>query len=179
MKRVLALLAASGALVFSTAANAGPSLTASIYAPDIEVGASDAGPDGLLLDLRFPLNSTFWLGGTLATSLSEDTTVGGTDVEVGTSLTLNLGVQSELSHNVFGYGYLGYGTSEVLASGAGASDLDGMGVTFGAGLQFLLGDNLLIDAGYVSLFDGDMEDGTGIEFSTSIAGPRVGIGAKF
>lgn len=179
MKRALALLASGLALGFSNAAIAGPSLTASIYAPDIEVGAADASPDGLMLDLRFPLNRNFWMGSTLATTLSKDNIAGGIDVELGASLAVNLGVQTELAHHTYGYAYVGYGAAKVLASGAGATDLDGKGVTFGAGLQFLLGDHFLIDAGYASLFDGDMEDGTGVDSSTTIAGPRVGLGAKF
>lgn len=179
MKRALALFAASSALVFSTAASAGPSLTASIYAPDIELGAADAGPDGLLLDLRFPLNRNVWMGGTLATTLGEDNITGGIDVELGASAAVNVGFQTEFAHNTFGYAYLGYGAAKVLQSGIGATDLDGMGVTFGAGVQFLVGDHLLIDAGYASLFDGDMENSAGVETATTIAGPRVGIGAKF
>lgn len=178
MKRAFALLAASAALAFSSATSAGPSLTASIYAPDIEMGGGDASPDGLLLDLRFPMNRHFWMGGTLATSLSADK-VAGTEVELGTAFAVNLGVQTEFAHNTFGYAYLGYGAAEVLASGGGATDLDGKGVAFGAGLQFLVGDRLLVDAGYVSLFDGDMENAGGVDVDTTIAGPRVGIGAKF
>jgi len=176
MNRALTLLAASAALAFSTAASAGPSLTASIYAADVEVGAGDASPDGILLDFRAPLNRHFWLGGTLATALGDDQIAPGTPVELDTSLAFNLGVETEFAHQTFGYAYIGYGAAGV-ASPAG--DVDGKGVSWGLGMRFGVGDRMLVDAGYASLFDGDMEDSAGTSFATTIAGPRVGIGAKF
>lgn len=182
MTRSLALLTAASALVFSAHAAAGASLTGSIYAPDIEVGAASTNPDGLLLDLRFPLNKNFWMGGTLATTLGSDQLAGGIETELGASAAINLGVQAEFMHHVSGYAYVGYGAAAILQSApppAVVSDVDGMGITWGAGLQFLLGDHMLIDAGYVTLFDDDMESNTGATFATTIAGPRVGIGFQF
>lgn len=175
MKR--ALLAASAALAFSTTALAGPSLTAGIYAPTVEVGANDASPDGVMLDFRVPMNRNFWLGATLATALGDDQITPGTPVELDTSLAFNLGVETEFAHQTFGYAYLGYGAAGVASAGGG--DIDGKGVAWGLGLRFGIGDSMLVDAGYASLFDGDMENSAGTAFDTVIAGPRVSIGAKF
>ena len=176
MKRALALFVAASAL--SANAVAGPSLIASIYAPDVELGAAEASPDGLTIDLRVPVGSNFWVGGTLASTLSEDTVAPGLGVELGASLSFNVGVQAELAHHIYAYGYLGYGAAKVLAD-APLGDFDGKSVTWGAGVQFQAGDHFLIDAGYASLFDGDMEDDVGVSVDTSIAGPRVGLGVKF
>lgn len=176
MKRALALFVAASAL--SANAVAGPSLIASIYAPDIDLGGAEASPDGLTLELRVPVSSNVWVGGTLATTLSEDSVAPGIGVELGASLSFNVGAQVELAHHVFAYGYLGYGAAKVLAD-APVGDFDGKSITWGAGLQFLAGDHFLIDAGYASLFDGEMEDSSNVSLDTTIAGPRVGLGVKF
>ncbi len=52
-------------------------------------------------------------------------------------------------------------------------------MTWGLGAQFLVGSNILIDAGYASLYNGDMTDSAGNSSTISIAGPRVGLGVKF
>ncbi len=175
MKRALPLLVLGSAL--SANAVAGPQVIGSVYMPDVEVENVDASPDALTVDVRFPLNKTFWVGGTLATSLSEDAVAPGVDVEVGTSFTVNLGVQAEFAHRVYGYGYVGYGSAGVESNTF--TDIDGKGLAWGLGMQFGIGDNLLVDAGYATLFDGDMEDDTGTDLSTTIAGPRVGLGFTF
>lgn len=187
MKRALPLLALG---LFSVNAMAeGPALVASIYMPDVEVtdplgGTNEASPDGLTVDLRVPLNKNFWLGGTFATTLSSDsvsTFAGDVDTELGASVSLNLGIQAEIVHHVSAYAYLGYGAAKVLLSSPSVpvDDIDGNGVAWGVGAQFLLGEHLLVDAGYASLFDDTMEDSSGNEYDTTIAGPRVGLGYQF
>lgn len=175
MKRALPLLVLGSAL--SANAVAGPQVIGSVYMPDIDVATVDAGPDALTVDARLPLNKNFWIGGTLATSLSEDGVAPGLDMELGTSLSVNLGVQAEFAHRVYGYGYIGYGAAGVETDTW--SDFDGRGLAWGLGMQFGIGDNLLVDAGYATLFDGDMEDDTGTDFDVTIAGPRVGLGFTF
>jgi len=181
MNRALTLLIAGSALGLSaTASAASPSIIGSIYAPDIDVATvGNASPDGLLLEIRQPLNRNFWLGAALATTLSDDQIAAGIKTELGASLAFNLGAQAEVAHHTFVYAYLGYGAAKVVASGIGATDIDGKGVGWGAGMQFLLNDHLLVDAGYSSLFDGDMENSAGTTFDTTIAGPRVGLGFRF
>ncbi|MFZ5757443.1 MAG: outer membrane beta-barrel protein [Pseudomonadota bacterium] len=179
MKRALPLFVLASASVLSAHAVAGPSIIGSVYMPTIETdGFPDAEPDGLTLELRAPLNKNFWIGGLLATTLSSDTVLG-TDVELGASFAVNLGVQAEFAHHVSGYAYLGYGAAKVLTDDPILQDVDGKSVAWGAGVQFLLGDHLLVDAGYASLFDDEMEGDAGVSGDVAIAGPRVGLGFKF
>ncbi len=178
---LLALGAVLGTALASTPAFAGPTVIGSIYTPDIDAtssllsGSGSASPDGLTLEIRQPVGSNFWVGAGLTTSLNSDN-ASGLDAEIGTSLGFNLGVQAEFNHYVAGYAYLGYGTAQVLSN---IDDIDGKGVAWGAGLQFRLTDHFLADAGYVSLFDGDMEGNAGAQYNVTIAGPRVGLGFRF
>ena len=178
MKRTIPLFAA-GLLAGGNALAAGPAVIGSIYAPDVDVGAASASPDAITVEVRQPLNRHFWIGAALATSLGSDQVAPGVTAEVGNSLTFNLGVSSEFAHHVEGYAYVGYGKAAVDVSGPGASSIDGKGVAWGIGADFLLNDHLLVDVGYASLFDDDMEDSTGTQFATAIAGPRVGLGFRF
>lgn len=182
MKRALPLLALGS--ILSAPAFAGPAIIGSVYVPTVDVGSQSASPDGVTLEIRAPLNNNFWIGGNLATTLNGDSltsTLGTIDTELGASLSVNLGAQAELAHHVYAYAYVGYGAAKVLLSSPTVvvSDVDGKSVTWGVGGEFLLGDHLLVDAGYASLFDGDMEDSAGNSTSVSIAGPRVGLGFKF
>lgn len=176
MKRALALFVVASAL--SANAVAGASIIGSVYVPTIESSLPDADPDGLMLEIRAPIGSNFWVGGTLATTLSSDTVLGA-EVELGASASVNLGVQAEFAHHVFGYAYLGYGAAKVATDDPIIQDVDGKSVTWGAGLQFQLGDHMLVDAGYASLFDDEMENSAGVTDDVAIAGPRVGLGVKF
>lgn len=175
MKRALPLLLLGSALSANAMA-AGPSIIGSVYLPDTDVDNDSASPDSLLLEIRQPLNRNFWLGASLGTALGEDSILPGIDVELGNSLAVNLGVQAEFSHRVYGYAYVGYGKAELDATGGG---VDGNGVAWGLGVDFKLNDNLLVDVGYATLFDGDMEDDIGTEYDVTIAGPRVGLGFTF
>lgn len=172
---------ALGAGLLSAPASAGPSIIGSIYTPDIDAsspslsGSGSASPDGLTLEIRQPVGSNFWVGAGLATSLNSDN-ASGLDAKLGTALNFNLGAQAEFNHYVAGYAYLGYGTAQVLSN---IDDIDGEGVIWGAGLQFRLADHFFADAGYVSLFDGDMEGNAGTSYNVTINGPRVGLGFRF
>lgn len=187
MKRALPLLVAGTlGLASANVLAAGPSIIGSLYAADVEVsdptGSAEASPDGLSLEIRQPLNDMFWIGAALTTSLTGDSVAPGIDLELGDSITFNLGLQHEFAHNMAVYGYIGYGTGEVTLEDSitPASDsADGKSVAWGLGLNFGIGDHLLVDAGYASLFDGDMEDATGASASVTIAGPRVGMGFRF
>ncbi len=181
---LLALGAVLGTALASAPAFAGPTVIGSIYTPTIDatsslLGSGSANPDGLILEIRQPVGSNFWVGASLATSLNGDQIGPGTKVELGNSLDFNLGAQAEFNHYVAGYAYLGYGAAQVLSNNNTIGNVDGKGVTWGAGLQFRLTDHFLADAGYVSLFDGDMEGNAGTQYNVTIAGPRVGLGFRF
>lgn len=185
MKRTLPLVAA-GLLAGGQALAAGPAVIGSIYVPDVEgsngAGTFEASPDALDIEIRQPLNRNFWIGARLAMAFGDDqvspATTPATSAEIGNSLMVNLGVANEFAHHVEGYAYIGYGKAAVDVSGAGNS-IDGNGIAWGLGIDFLVNDHLLVDAGYATLFDGDMEDNTGTQTSTTIAGPRVGLGFRF
>lgn len=162
--------------MLSAPAFAGPAVIASIYTPSIDVGSMSASPDGIILEIRQPVGGLFWVGASLGSALSSDQIAPGVDVDLGTSLDFNLGVQKEFSHYVAGYAYVGYGTAKVTSN---IGDMDGQGVAWGAGLQFRLADQFVADAGYASLFDDKMEDSSNTQFDTKIAGPRVGVGFRF
>lgn len=178
MKRALALsLAILGSVFGANALAAGPSIIGSIYAPDVDIEDLSASPQTLLLEVRQPVGRVFWLGARTTVAMSDDELAPGLDVELGNSLMFNLGAQAEFNHYVAGYAYLGYGVAKVEGSDGGS--IDGNGVGWGLGLSFRMADHLVADAGYSTLFDGDMEDSAGDDLSTTIAGPHVGIGFKF
>ena len=181
MKRTLALpLAVAGTLVaagFSAnALAAGPTVIASVYVPTVDVEGDTANPSALLLDVRQPVGRIFWLGAQLATSLDSDQILPGVDVEIGSSFNVNVGAQAEFNHYIAGYAYVGYGAAKLDATGG---NIDGNGVDWGLGLQFRMADAVIADVGYTTLFDGNMEDSSGTQNSTTIAGPHVGIGYRF
>jgi opacity protein-like surface antigen len=178
MKRALALsLAILGPVFSANTLAAGPSIIASIYASDVDIEDVSASPQTLLLDIRQPVGRVFWLGAQTTAALSDDELVSGLDVEVGNSLMFNLGAQTEFNHYIAGYAYLGYGVAKV--EGSDGDSIDGNGIGWGLGLIFRMADHLVADAGYSTLFDGDMEDSAGDDLSTTIAGPHVGIGFQF
>ncbi|MFP5441765.1 MAG: outer membrane beta-barrel protein [Gammaproteobacteria bacterium] len=182
MKRALSLLAVAGVLASANAAaDTKNAVIGSIYLPKVEVDfppALDASPDALQFEFRHSMNRNVWLGAMLTTGFGSDDLVPGLDVEVGNSLTVMVGAQAEFAHHVSGWAFLGYGKAEGSMSGAASGDADGNGVAWGLGVDFRINDQMLVNAGYVSLFDGTM-DSSGTDVDVAIAGPRVGIGFTF
>lgn len=178
MKRALALsLAIVGSVFSANALAAGPAIIASVYAPGVDIETESASPQALLLDIRQPVGRVFWVGAQAATSLNSDALVPGLDVEVGNSFMFNLGAQAEFNHYVAGYAYVGYGAAKI--DGSDGDSIDGNGIGWGLGLTFRMADHFIADAGYSTLFDGDMEDSAGAQSNVTIAGPHVGVGFKF
>lgn len=181
MKRALSLLAVIGTLASANAAAADNAVIGSIYLPKVEVDfppALDASPDALQFEFRHSMNRNVWLGAMLTTGFGSDDLVPGLDVEVGNSLTVMVGAQAEFAHHVTGWAFLGYGKAEGSLSGVISDDADGNGVAWGLGVDFQVNDQMLVDVGYVSLFD-DTMDASGTDVDVAIAGPRVGIGFTF
>lgn len=180
MKRALTLLAVIGTLASANAmADTKNAVIGSIYLPKVEVDfppSYDASPDALQFEFRHSMNRNVWLGAMLTTGFGSDELVPGTDVEIGNSLTLMVGAQAEFAHHVSGWAFLGYGKAE--GSMSGGNDADGNGVAWGLGVDFQVTDQMLVDVGYVSLFD-DTMDSSGTDVDVAIAGPRAGIGFAF
>ncbi|MFZ5724374.1 MAG: outer membrane beta-barrel protein [Pseudomonadota bacterium] len=178
MKRALPLLALTLGLTSVGAQAADNAVIGSLYLPTVDVEEENGSPDALQVEFRHSLNRNVWFGGMLTTGFGEDALTPLNDVEVGNSLTLMIGAQTEFAHRVSGYAFLGYGKAEGSVTGPGGGDADGNGVAWGLGMDFGVSDNMLIDVAYVSLFDGDM-DVDGVDIEVAIAGPRVGIGFTF
>lgn len=178
MKRALSLLAVAGVLASANASAADNAVIGSIYLPKVDIDTENASPDALQVEFRHSLNRNVWLGAMLTTGFGSDELVPGLDVEVGNSLTVMVGAQAEFAHHVTGWAFLGYGKAEGSLSGAINEDADGNGVAWGLGVDFQINDQMLVDVGYVSLFD-DTMDASGTDVDVAIAGPRVGIGFTF
>lgn len=182
MKRALSLLAVIGTLASANAvADTKNAVIGSIYLPKVDVDfppTLDASPDALQVEFRHSMNRNVWLGAMLTTGFGSDELVPGVDVEVGNSLTVMVGAQAEFAHHVTGWAFLGYGKAEGSLSAGASADGDGNGVAWGLGVDFQINDQMLVDVGYVSLFD-DTMDFSGTDVDVAVAGPRVGIGFAF
>lgn len=170
MKRLLAAAIAASALA-ATPALAGTSVAVSVQNLDLEVGAGEASPLSLTVDLKHDLSSNVFVGGQLGFALDDDQ---------GTEVSQLFGVDVGLKHqfsNAFGvYGAVGLGSAAVDTTGG--SDGDGMSLRYGMGALLTVGRNGVLDIGWSSLYDDDM-DFAGVDVPVTIAGPHVGLGLRF
>lgn len=173
-------LLAATALVAAVAvpAEAGTTITGALYDLRTEAGALDASPLGAGLELRQDLGENVYVGGLLLTGIDADSAAPGTDMELGSTVAVTLGGQVQFSHEFGGYAFLGLGESEIEVSSAAASATgDGLGTLFGFGLTYRFAENGLVDVGWTSLYNDDL-DFAGTDVDSSIDGLHVGLGFR-
>lgn len=179
--RTLMLVAAAATAPMAVAAEAETLVLASIYNTGVEVGAVDATPRSLALDVRRDMSDLAWIGAQFVTGIQEDAVDASTDLELDSVLAVQVGVQHEFTDAVKGYAFLGFGMAEVSMTGAGAGSADGTSFQYGVGATFFVGEmgdaDAMLDVGWAVLFDDSMGSGAGSD--VTISGPHVGFGLAF
>lgn len=180
MKRVFAL---AGLTLLAAPALADTSVIASVMDSRIEAGTLDASPLALAVELRHELSEYFYAGGQVAFGIDEDSAAANTDLGLDSAWGLNLGAQLPFSHYAKGYAFVGLSNAEVslTATGPGGASgsADGLATAFGIGATFRVGKQGLIDVGWTSLYDDDMDTAGGGNVDVAIDGLHVGYGLTF
>lgn len=170
MKRLLAVAFFGAAALAAVPAQAGTSVAVAVQSLNLEVGTGDASPLNLGVSLKHDLSENVYVGGQLAISLDDDK-----GAEISQLFGADVGLQHQFSHDFGVYGFVGLGSAEVDLGGANG---DGISVRYGAGAMLTVGSNGLLEFGWASLFDDDM-DFSGVDVPVKIAGPHVGLGFRF
>lgn len=169
MKRLLTVSLTVAAMT-AAPAFAGNTVGVAVQNLDVDSAGASASPLSLSVDLRHDLSKNVYVGGQIAFALDDDQ-----GVEVSQVLGVDLGLQHQFSHAVGVYGFAGLGMAKV---DSGAGDGDGVSLRFGVGANLTVGRNGVLDIGWSSLFDDDM-DFAGTDVPVEIAGPHVGLGMRF
>lgn len=173
MNRRLPVLALAGlaATLAALPARADTSVALAVESLDLEAGAGfSASPLNLGISVRHDLSELVYVGGQLSLALDDDK-----GAEVSRLFGADVGLQHAFSPDIGVYGFVGLGTARVDWSGA---DGDGVSVRYGAGATLGIGRGGVLDVGWSSLFDDDM-DISGTDVPVTIAGPHVGLGFRF
>lgn len=173
MNHRLSALALAGlaATLASLPAHAATSVAIAVESLDLEAGAGfSASPLNLGVSIRQDLSELVYVGGQLSLALDDDK-----GAEVTRLFGADVGLQHAFSPDVGAYAFVGIGTAAVDVAGA---DGDGVSIRYGAGATIGIGRNGVLDIGWASLFDDDMDLGGG-DVPVTIAGPHVGLGFRF
>lgn len=170
MKRLFAAALVGAATLAAMPAQAGTSVAIAVQSLNLEVGNGDASPLNLSASVKHDLSENVYVGGQLAISLDDDK-----GAEISQLFGADVGLQHQFSHDFGIYGFVGLGSAKVDLTAASG---DGISVRYGAGAMLTVGGNGLLEFGWSSLFDDDIDFGAG-DVPVTIAGPHVGLGFRF
>lgn len=170
MKRLIAVALAGAAVLATAPAQADTSVAIAVQSLNLEIGNAEASPLNLGVSVKHDLSQNVYVGGQLAISLDDDK-----GAEISQLFGADVGLQHQFSHDFGVYAFVGLGSAKV---DVGTASGDGISVRYGAGAMLTVGANGLLEIGWASLFDDDMDFG-GIDVPVKIAGPHIGLGFRF